>query len=65
MSCMSCAQVLQRANACLSAVHAMQGIQLPSDVRDIRLHAGDLLLLDAGSSFEHRYQNDTVQGASL
>lgn len=35
-----------------------QGMQITQDVRDVRLQAGDVLLLDTGSRFLHRYKSD-------
>ncbi len=40
------------------ACTTLQGVQIASDVREVRLRAGDVLLLDTGTNFEHRYQHD-------
>lgn len=37
-----------------------QGHHVPADVRDVKLRAGDVLLLDTGSDFEHRHRNDAA-----
>lgn len=44
-------------DAVVLAIHR-QGERLSSDVRDVKLRPGDVLLLDTGSNFEHRYRND-------
>jgi len=44
-------------DAVVLAIHR-QGERLSTDVRNVKLRAGDVLLLDTGSNFEHRYRND-------
>lgn len=44
-------------DAVVIAIHR-QGERLTTDVRDVKLRAGDVLMLDTGSNFEHRYRND-------
>ncbi|XP_024365164.1 probable sodium/sulfate cotransporter 3 [Physcomitrium patens] len=46
-------------DAVVLAIHR-QGERLSMDVRDVKLRAGDVLLLDTGSNFGHRYRNDAA-----
>lgn len=46
-----------RYDAVVLAIHR-EGHRVAADVRDVKLRAGDVLLLDTGSSFEHRHRND-------
>ncbi|KAG0576466.1 hypothetical protein KC19_5G082400 [Ceratodon purpureus] len=46
-------------DAVVLAIHR-QGERLSTDVRDVKLRPGDVLLLDTGSNFEHRHRNDAA-----